>query len=472
MIGVVSGKYMNKQVGSIDPVGSDIPLVGSKRFDAVPHRIYESLVAIKRRAICLLRIMLGIQTAEESRVSGHIDSIDFFEIRGWAVCRRSFLWSAKIEIYDDDQVLTTIRARSFRKDLWQSAIGCGFHGFIYSIPDSLRDGRVHRLSIRGQGEAHQAFEGTYDYWYPQGYANPDYQRPGSFIGAIDSDSIATDFIKGCQQQLLENGYALLPKWISHDLCDKIIRDIEPEFNTVQCEGMHPRAKRHDLWRQVDSVGDLACHSASLALLRTLYGREPIPFQTLNLRTGSEQRAHPDSIHFSCLPKRYMCGLWVALEDVYEDAGPLFVYQKSHTLPEIDFCDTNLHGQPEPYELYENVIEKLMLEKEFKRRPMIIKKGDAILWCSNLVHGGMPITNSNRTRWSQVTHYYFADCVYYIPMFSISQANEYYLKEIHNIQDKQKVVPSISGRQFQRTYTLDGRYQIRLERNPLVKAIDQ
>jgi hypothetical protein len=35
----------------------------------------------------------------------------------------------------------------------------------------------------------------------------------------------------------------------------------------------------------------------------------------------------------------------------------------------------------------------------------------------LLHGGAPQKDLSRTRHSQVTHYYFADCKYYTPMNS-------------------------------------------------------
>jgi hypothetical protein len=44
-----------------------------------------------------------------------------------------------------------------------------------------------------------------------------------------------------------------------------------------------------------------------------YGRRSFPFQTINFREGSEQELHSDTIHFSSLPERFMCGVWIALQ---------------------------------------------------------------------------------------------------------------------------------------------------------------
>ena len=78
----------------------------------------------------------------------------------------------------------------------------------------------------------------------------------------------------------------------------------------------------------------------IAVLRSLYGREPLPFQNLNFSVGSEQKTHSDTIHFNSRPAGYMCGVWVALEDVDASNGPVMYYPGSQawtelTLPDID-----------------------------------------------------------------------------------------------------------------------------------------
>ena len=88
----------------------------------------------------------------------------------------------------------------------------------------------------------------------------------------------------------------------------------------------------DAWRVDDDVKSLACNADILALLKKLYGRAPFPFQTLNFRHGSEQHMHTDAVHFSSNPERFMCGVWVALEEVHAGNGPLFYYEGSHRWP--------------------------------------------------------------------------------------------------------------------------------------------
>ena len=42
----------------------------------------------------------------------------------------------------------------------------------------------------------------------------------------------------------------------------------------------------------------------------------------------------------------------------------------------------------------------------------LKKGQALLWAANLLHGGSPQRDKRRTRLSQVTHYFFENCKYF------------------------------------------------------------
>ncbi|WP_369828435.1 hypothetical protein [Erythrobacter sp. SAORIC-644] len=61
----------------------------------------------------------------------------------------------------------------------------------------------------------------------------------------------------------------------------------------------------------------------------------------------------------------------------------------------------------------------MLGKHSAKRttPFLACKGQALIWTANLLHGASQQTNPTLTRWSQVTHYFFDDCIYYTPAFS-------------------------------------------------------
>ena len=70
--------------------------------------------------------------------------------------------------------------------------------------------------------------------------------------------------------------------------------------------------------------------------------------------------------------------------------------------------------------------------------MIIKKGQALIWAANLLHGGEPINKAGASRYSQVSHYYFEDCTYYTPLFTDLVIKKIFLRKVVNISTGEKV----------------------------------
>ncbi len=159
----------------------------------------------------------------------------------------------------------------------------------------------------------------------------------------------------------------------------------------------------------------------------LYGRRPIPFQTLDFKLGTQQALHSDAIHFTCLPARYMCGVWVALEDVDEGNGPLLYYPGSHRVSDLSPYDVGLSVEEQRFDRHESVWHELMNDLGLEPVEYHAKKGDVLIWSSNILHGGKRVTREGSTRWSQVTHYYFENCIYYSPIYSDLFAGEYHLR---------------------------------------------
>lgn len=200
--------------------------------------------------------------------------------------------------------------------------------------------------------------------------------------------------------------------------------------------MRDARRIQDAWRMIPAVKEIATAPRVLELLRQLYGRKPLPFQTLNFKVGSEQRTHSDTVHFNSSPAGYMCGVWVALEDVDMDNGPVAYYPGSHRWEEIALPEVDAFGATTPlgkglarlktnfkavrdsmadYLVYENVIQARIDREGVKPVYATIRKGQAFVWAANLLHGGSPQRDRARTRLSQVTHYFFEGCRYYTPL---------------------------------------------------------
>ena len=221
----------------------------------------------------------------------------------------------------------------------------------------------------------------------------------------------------------ERGYLKVDFGLDPALLDTIVARVNSRYGQEAGE-RHPGTRAQDAWLQVDEIRRLAVDERIRTALAQLYGRQALPFQTLNFPVGTTQLAHSDTIHFNCIPRGYMAGVWVALEDIDGDNGPLVYYPGSHKLPEYSMRDLGLKPGYEHYLQYEQKIQELIAKEGLEPEYGTMHKGGALIWHGNLLHGGAPRNDPARSRHSQVTHYYFAGCKYYTPMLSSSWRRRY------------------------------------------------
>ncbi len=218
------------------------------------------------------------------------------------------------------------------------------------------------------------------------------------------------------KSLADDGYAVIDlPGVSGDQIDAIREAVAPLFEG----GNYNRVQ--DAWLHTPAIGELARASAILRLLELAYGRKPFPFQTLNFYRGSRQGAHSDAIHFFARPAGFMAGVWIALEDIHPDSGPLFYYPGSHKLPSMTPQNMGITKSRPTVDDYNAInpthIAALVDEHGLKAETRAIKKGQAIIWAANLLHGGEVVKDPSRTRQSLVVHYFFDGCDYFTPMWS-------------------------------------------------------
>lgn len=202
----------------------------------------------------------------------------------------------------------------------------------------------------------------------------------------------------------------------------------------------------DAWSFDENVRSFAVNRTVIELLSKLYGRRAWPFQSLNFPVGTQQHFHTDSVHFSSIPERFMCGVWVALEDIGDEQGPLEYYPGSHKWPiytneHVGFVPKSDSNTQETYHaLWQRLVQTTGAQHDVFRA----RKGQALIWTSNLLHGGMPHKNKSRTRWSQVTHYYFENCAYYTPMLSDPFRGLIKFRKLTDLTSMQPVINGFSG----------------------------
>jgi len=238
----------------------------------------------------------------------------------------------------------------------------------------------------------------------------------------------SDFEKEIAVQLNERGFAVFdfPEPDFDKVAEKAIADLKnlPQFESAASIEMGLPAKpgsRIQDYIESEHVRRIASNQKVIEILSNLYGKRAFPFQTLNFAMGTQQHYHSDAAHFSSVPERYMAGVWVALEDIGPDQGPLVYYPGSHRWPIIHNDDVghsvvrpgDKRGQDIFHDAWRTMIEVNEVEPEYFHA----KRGQALIWAANLIHGGIEHKDLMKTRWSQVTHYFFEDCAYTTPMLS-------------------------------------------------------
>lgn len=277
---------------------------------------------------------------------------------------------------------------------------------------------------------------------------PDVESP--LFETLFKQKNASEETMRIARELRESGFAVMdfPDPDFERLADTIIRTLNPTYDWDGWRsGRLPNLRVQDAWDKIPEVKQIACNAKVLDLLNELYGRRAFPFQTLNFPVGTQQHYHTDSVHFSCCPERFMVGVWVALEDIDADNGPLIYYPGSHKLPIFtnehigknpDFRAQNPYVQ---YPFYEKAWEAIVEALDLKPLYFHAKKGQALIWSANLLHGGAAQRDINRTRWSQVTHYYFENCCYYTPLGSLPFVGPTQYREIRDISTG-RIMPNL------------------------------
>lgn len=261
------------------------------------------------------------------------------------------------------------------------------------------------------------------------------------VEQMDLDPVERDLA----MRLNRDGYAVFdfPDPEIDARIGRIRARLAPELGVVD-DGAPDTAKLggpgrlQDAWSHDEDVRAIAANAQVLGLLSRLYGRRAFPFQTLNFPVGTQQHAHTDAVHFSSVPERFMCGVWLAMEDIDAGAGPLCYYPGSHKWPIVSNAMIGRRGWGQQLGSaqtpYHDAWNAMVAAHGASSEVFLARKGQALIWAANLLHGGSPQTDATRTRWSQVTHYFFDDCVYYTPAFSDEPLGRLALRRIVSVED--------------------------------------
>jgi ectoine hydroxylase-related dioxygenase (phytanoyl-CoA dioxygenase family) len=226
----------------------------------------------------------------------------------------------------------------------------------------------------------------------------------------------------------EHGYIILEQFYSADTISAAKRVLD-KVNANELYGFKQKSSNRivNLHEKYSELRNIYSHPGLYDVVSDLFGVQALPCQSLTFINGSIQDAHQDTIHLTPFPRGLMCGIWIALEDVIEGAGELFLYPGSHTLPAV-LCAS--HGvpkvDPEKYEytafgeVFTPAIQALLSSNpHLNSKKFLAKAGDVLIWQENLIHGGAPRLDPDQTRMSMVIHAFGEPALVYYDSLGIS-----------------------------------------------------
>lgn len=212
------------------------------------------------------------------------------------------------------------------------------------------------------------------------------------------------------------GYLHLEQYYAIDFVNRINEALALALSSGDVAFNYTGKKVLFAHKKVASLKEIINDTSLRELLESLTQEKIVPFQSINFQYGSEQAAHSDSVHMATYPQGGLIAIWVALDDIDEDNGPLFYYPGSHKLPYAENTAMGNTTGPvlavNPNKNYEEYQQRIIEENGLKAEVLSAKKGDVFIWHANLLHGGMPHLNKEKTRRSMVVHYFVKDRICY------------------------------------------------------------
>ncbi|HSS20410.1 MAG TPA: LamG-like jellyroll fold domain-containing protein [Pyrinomonadaceae bacterium] len=127
--------FDNSTNPGLDATGNGNPPNGITAFFGAPAPILSS----------------DVPPLPQASYEGYHDAADCTQISGWAADHNHLNVSISVDIYDGSTKLITIPANLSRPDVGAYLGDNGLHGFSYSVPSSLRDGRLHSIKVQFAG---------------------------------------------------------------------------------------------------------------------------------------------------------------------------------------------------------------------------------------------------------------------------------------------------------------------------------
>lgn len=221
-----------------------------------------------------------------------------------------------------------------------------------------------------------------------------------------------------------NGCVVLEKVFDEELADEIVADIRAVYESCKHLPVEEAKQRFEnIFTHSEATRRGTCTPAVLEWLDLILGMRALPYQSLTWPVSSQIRAHSDAILMTSHPRDTFLAAWHVLADVTPDCGPVYGIPGSHRWPYLSAADVGIPRGASGEECarihaenYYSATERLVAERGVAPDTFLGKKGDVLVWHSNLVHGAHLVERAGAERMCLIVHYYGERCEPYSDLF--------------------------------------------------------
>ena len=328
-------------------------------------------------------------------------------IDGWA---RKLALVFNTHLLPNGYVPLTARLRANGADAWREDFGLTVANtgpLADAVRESLRERNAPLVIV-------DRVDST-DFDIDNPALRPWFDRPDAMkhIEALRAAGKLDEKEEAALRQFVEEGYLVLDDAIEEPLLKRINGELDDAIaEGIQGYSYGSSQRIRNLHQRYGGVKALWRHPRVMRLLQLVFDAPARPCQTLTYVFGSQQDAHQDTVHLTPFPQGYMCGVWVALEDVKPDSGELEVFPGTHRLPRVYMHDSGCAKVTDDdwADFGEKIVKRyrrMLDEGGFRSVTYRPKRGTVLVWHENLLHGGSVRKDTSLSRRSIVSHY-FAD----------------------------------------------------------------
>jgi phytanoyl-CoA hydroxylase len=236
------------------------------------------------------------------------------------------------------------------------------------------------------------------------------------LAAMDLDPL----VRSHALEVVDKGYTLVKHAISPGEC----ADAIAAFRRFEAANDRIFGENRDRFGHYPRIVNLHCAIPQLLGLFTrnriwlqvqdaLFGAPTSLYTSLFYEVGSEQSLHRDSPVFATRPEYLYFGTSVYLEPTDDRNGCLEVLEYGHRLPELDrealararygSLDDVSPLDSQLWAEYQDAVAAQGRGRGLRVKTIHAHAGDSIIWHPQLPHGGSPVKDRRRTRFSLVMH---------------------------------------------------------------------